>query len=877
MARARGVTLSQGLDHAARDIQATDSLIGTALGFLTANPKTLSTSLKTLSRVLDAVDWAVISKGDEDAWLYFYEFFLETYDNRLRKLTGSYYTPPEVVRAMVRLTDDALRDPTRFDLPGGLRADGVVVLDPAVGTGTYLLGILRHVAEAVERDLGAGAVPGVVDDVSKRLIGFELQFGPFVVAQLRLLSELVQLTRRNDIQSRLFITDTLSDPQETRTRLPSLFAPLTDSYEEANRIKGEDPITVVIGNPPYKEKAKGRGGWVEQGRPGEAPLMDAWGKDTPPEWNSGAHHKHLKNLYVYFWRWAAWKVFGDPPAEGEEPRADRRGIISFITVAGFLNGPGFQKMRADLRRDADEIWVIDCTPEGHQPPVNSRIFQGVQHPVCIVMAARKTDAGTSDPAVVRYCRLPEGRREDKFDALGRLTLDGASWELCPEPPRAPFLPAAVGVWGASAPMADMFLYDSSGVLSGRTWVIAPDVESLRQRWNALRDEVDPARKEVLFHPTLRNGEPADRHTRKVVRDGLHGHEFRNYTVAADTGDVVQPTRYGFRTFDRQWIIPDNRLLLSARPELWSMASARQVFLTALMQHSPDNGPACSISAAVPDQHHFKGSFGGRVFPLWQDDAATQSNLRPALLTRLTRDLGAPVTAPDLLAYIAAVAANPAYTARFQRDLVQPGLRIPLTGRTDLYREAADLGRRVIWLHTYGDRFTDAAAGRPAGPPRAPGGPTIPAGGAIPSDPAKFPNDLRYDATAQRLHVGEGFIDNVPQAVRDYEVSGRNVIDQWFSYRRKDRSRPIIGDRRPPSPLDSIQPERWPASYTEDLLNLLHVLRLLTELEPAQADLLERICTGPLIDAEVLRADGVFDDTSAAVSKAGDDRQDEFLF
>ena len=876
MARARGVKLSQGLDHAARDLRTTDSLIGTALGFLTANPGTLSTSLKTLARVLDAVDWAVISKGDEDAWLYFYEFFLETYDNKLRKLTGSYYTPPEVVRAMVRLTDDALRDPTRFDLPGGLRADGVVVLDPAVGTGTYLLGILRHVAELVERDLGAGAVPGVVDDVSKRLIGFELQFGPFVVAQLRILSELVQLTRRNDIQSRLFITDTLSDPQETRTRLPSLFAPLTDSYEEANRIKGEEPITVVIGNPPYKEKAKGRGGWVEQGRPGEAPLMDAWGKNTPPEWNAGPHLKHLKNLYAYFWRWATWKVFGDPPAEGEEPRADRRGIICFITVAGFLNGPGFQKMRADLRRDADEIWVIDCTPEGFRPPVNTRIFQGVKHSVCIVMAARATEEGTASPAIVRYRRLPMGRRELKFDALSVVGLEDGGWEDCPSSGRAPFLPAASGVWGSSAPIDDLFLWDKSGVLPGRTWVIAPDSDSLRTRWRILRDETNAARKEVLFHPTLRDGELADRHTGKVVKDGLHGHEFRNYTVAADKGEAVTPVRYAFRSFDRQWIIPDNRLLLSARRKLWEIQAPSQVYATALTQTSPQNGPAVTLSGLTCDQDHYNNR-GGRVFPLWADAAATQPNLRPALLSRLTRDLGVPVTAPDLLAYVAAVTANPAYTARFQDDLVQPGLRIPLTGRADLYREAVDLGRQVVWLHTYGDRFVDAAAARPAGPPRAPGGPTIPAGGAIPSDPAKFPNDLRYDATAQRLYVGEGFIDNVPQAVRDYEVSGRNVLDQWFSYRRKDRSRPIIGDRRPPSPLDSVQPERWPFSYTEDLLNLLHVLRMLTELEPAQADLLERICTGPLIDAEVLRVEGVFDDTSVAVSRPGDDRQDEFSF
>jgi predicted helicase len=339
--------------------------------------------------------------------------------------------------------------------------------------------------------------------------------------------------------------------------LPSLFAPLTDSYEEANRIKGQEPITVVIGNPPYKEKAKGRGGWVEDGRSGEAPLMNAWGKNTPQEWNAGPHLKHLKNLYVYFWRSAAWKVFGDPPTEGETPRADRKGIICFITVAGFLNGPGFQKMRADLRRDADEIWVIDATPEGHQPPVNGRIFQGVQQPVCIVMAARNTEAGTKSPATVWFRRLPAERRENKFAALAKIGLNDTEWETCPDQPRAPFLPAAEGIWGSSAPLDDVFLTDSSGVLSGRTWVIAPDAESLRKRWRIMRDETNPGRKETLFHPSLRGGKLADRHINKIVRDGPPGHAFRNYKVASDTGEAVSPVRYAYRSFDRQWIIPDN--------------------------------------------------------------------------------------------------------------------------------------------------------------------------------------------------------------------------------------------------------------------------------------------------------------------------------
>ena len=83
------------------------------------------------------------------------------------------------------------------------------------------------------------------------------------------------------------------------------------------------------------------------------------------------------------------KVFGSGwYAATGEPDTDRSGIVCFITVAGFLNGPGFEKMRDDLRRDCANIWVIDCSPEGHQPGIATRIFQGVQQPVCIVLAVR---------------------------------------------------------------------------------------------------------------------------------------------------------------------------------------------------------------------------------------------------------------------------------------------------------------------------------------------------------------------------------------------------------------------------------------------------------------------------------------------------------
>ena len=899
MARARDIALAGGLDRVARELRHTNTLIGAALRLLTDDADsetTLKTSLATLTRVLDAVHWPAVSKGNPDAWLYFYEDFLSVYDNELRKKTGSYYTPPEVVRAMVQLVDEALRSEPRFALSEGLASPEVTVADPATGTGTFLLGVLNRIAQTTTADQGPGAVPAVVSATISRLIGFEIQFGPFAVAQLRLLAELHALLGDPSAvpATRLYVTDTLGNPYAEEEYLPQILVPLGESRRRANAIKRQEEITVVIGNPPYKEKAKGRGGWIESGSTGgeiPAPLL-RW--RPPPDWNVGTHVKHLRNLYVYFWRWATWKVFGDGgrsrteglspdgggdggPSRTEGRAPDRRGIVSFITVAGFLNGPGFQKMRAELRRDADEIWIIDCSPEGHRPEVPTRIFQGVQQPVCIVMALRSTDAGSSAQARVRYRALPQGVRTDKFRALGAITLDDDGWTECPSDPRASFFPRATGAWGEFPALDDLFVYDGSGVMPGRTWVIAPDRVSLERRWEALRSEADAKKKEALFHPHLRGGKPGDKHVQKSLRKGLHGHEFRSGPVATDNGTVVRPARYGHRSFDRQWIIPDGRLINQPNARLWAIHSSQQVYMTALQAHALTAGPAVTFAALIPDLHHYNGR-GGRVFPLWADREHRTPNLKASLLHEVAEALGVEIGAPDLMAYIAAVAAHPAYTARFRSDLVQPGLHVPMTTAASLFTEAVGIGREIIWLHCFGERFADPDAGRPGRPPRMQESerPIIPTAGAIPTRPDRFPDRINYDAADRRLRVGGGFIDNVPPEVWAYEVSGKQVLVQWFSYRRRDRSRPVIGDRRLPSALERIQPDGWLAEYTTELLNVLHVLGRLVALEPRQAALLSRICDGGLMSAGVLRANGAFDVTAAVRHKREDEGQRSLL-
>src|ERR1700686_1969057 len=155
----------------------------------------------------------------------------------------------------------------------------------------------------------------------------------------------------------MFVTDTLGNPYIEMETLGSWYGTIAESRRQANEIKLEEPIVVVIGNPPYKEKAKGRGGWIEQGTSAKgqaaplAPLMppsargpSAGGRAPPPagwmppsEGGAGAHAKHLRNLYVYFWRWATWKVFGGDPYRGGTEKTElndwthRRGVVSFIS------------------------------------------------------------------------------------------------------------------------------------------------------------------------------------------------------------------------------------------------------------------------------------------------------------------------------------------------------------------------------------------------------------------------------------------------------------------------------------------------------------------------------------------------------------------
>jgi hypothetical protein len=829
LARTADINLQgQGLHEVGARLGAEHSLIGRALQLLTDDvARAFQVTLDLLVRVVGAVDWSRVRKGRRDTYLYLYEEFLEVYDSDLRKQSGSYYTPREVVTEMVRIVEDVLHN--ELGISAGFRDPRVLTVDPAMGTGTYLHTILERAAAQTEAEDGPGAVPGVLAQVAARLVGFEIQMGPYAVAELRT-SDLLATHRASPPPEgmRLYVTDTLDDPHANETQIGSGLQLIAASRRAANQVKAAENVTVVIGNPPYREHADGMGGWVEKGSgsggPGSAPILDDWRDD-----GSAHHFQKAKNLYVYFWRWATWKVW---ESTIDDALGDA-GVVCFVTTSGYLSGPAFTGMRKYLRKQSSEGWIIDLTPEGQTPDVASRIFPGVRQPLAIAIFIRKPGTTKSEPARVRY-RTVTGRRADKFALLRDVTIDGPGWRETRTEWSAPFTPAATGEWDTFPAVGDIFPWSSRGVTAARRWVCAPSPEILRDRWRMLNAEPDDVKRRALFKETR------DRTLTKTVQM-LPGFETATPLVSmnARNQSIVEPIRIGYRAFDQQWIIPDHRVIDMARTDLWRSRIPGQVFV--IEQHSRpiSSGPGIVFSSLIVDQDYFNGR-GGRVLPLLHPDGT--ANLAPGLVDALNETLGAPVTPLDVLAYVAGVTAHPAYTETFADALTTPGVRVPFTADPALWTQAVELGRTILWLHTSGDRVASAAESLanvrlPADDPR-----RVLALAPI----VDLPTTMLYEAHTKLLTIGSGQIGPVTFGAWSYSVGDKNVLRSWFNYRKS------MPGGRSTSPLDQRHVSAWDANWTRELLDLLSVLTRLTDLEAPQAQLLGQILASPLLSREQLR-------------------------
>lgn len=838
LARTEGIDIgNRSLHTVGQLLGAEHSLMGKALQLLTDDvANDFKVTLDLLVRVIGAVDWDRVRKGRRDTYLHLYENFLELYDNELRKASGSYYTPREVVEEMTRLTEEVLVG--HLGKTDGFRDPQVLTVDPAMGTGTFLHTILERVAKSAEEADGPGAVAGAVSQAAERIVGFEIQMGPYAVAELRthdLLALHGATAPKNGLK--LFVTDTLDDPLAAETQLGSGLKLLAKARKDANKIKAENNVTVVIGNPPYKELTSGQGGWVEKGSAAHdsgkkakrtrAILEDFFSPDML------RYKAKLKNLYLFFWRWATWKTWESTITELEGDA----GIVCFISTSGYVAGRPFTAMRKYLRQQASDGWIIDLTPEGQTPDVSTRVFPGVRQPLCIGIFVRKPNTDKAVPANIRHISL-HGKKDEKFKALAELSLNSSAWRTARTKWTAPFTPASQTGWDDNPALDDLMPWYSPGIFATRTWIYAPTPELLKERWAKLI-AAPASEKPRLFKE---GSEPRLEKTFPV----LPGEDTSKakLPLGKETNPVpTAPVQIGYRSFDRQWIIPDNRAIHRSASALWAARQEGQAYAVELHTKVLRPGPGVVFSDLIPDYDHFKGSEGGRVLPSLHPDGS--SNIAPGIVTALETLIGTKVQDSDVIPYIAAVTSHAGYTARFTDELQTPGVRVPITADKKLWDQAVELGEEVVWTQTYGAAFADAK--RPKGDVR-----------YSSNDPARvvavtaitgLPETISYDAKKRELSIGDGTFGPVDPAVWEYTVGGKAIVKSWFNFRKKNPG------GKNASPLDSIFVDSWDPTWTTELIDLLTVLNRLTTLSIQQEKLLQKIMAAPLLSMDNLADEG----------------------
>ena len=215
--------------------------------------------------------------------------------------------------------------------------------------------------------------------------------------------------------------------------------------------------------------------------------------------------------------------------------------------------------------------------------------------------------------------------------------------------------------------------------------------------------------------------------------------------------------------------------------------------------------------------------------LYRTADASQANILPGLLDILGTAYQRAITPEDFLAYVYGALAQPAFTARFAAELETRELRVPITRDAALFEQVRAIGARLLWLHTYGERFVpedEQQARVPSGAARCTQ--------AIPGDADGYPDSFAYTEATRTLHVGAGAFSPVPPDIYEFEVSGLKVVQSWLKYRMKH------GAGRKSSPLDDIRPAYWTSAFTTELLELLWVLEATVAVYPEQENLLKAV-------------------------------------
>lgn len=730
----------------------------------------------------------------EDPIIHFYETFLAEYDKSLRKARGVWYTPQPVVNFIVRAVDDILKD--EFGLFKGLADNsktkikvkipthdkrykaGVVdyekevhrvqVLDPATGTGTFLAETIKHIHSKFKGMEGMWQ-KYVKEDLIPRMNGFELLMASYAMAHLKmdmLLTETGYVAEDNQ-RFRIFLTNSLEEAHPDSNTLFSSW--LSDESNQANEVKKDTPVMVIIGNPPYSGESANKGKWIMN-------LMEDYkkepeGKEKLKEQNS----KFINDDYVKFIR------FGQHFIE-----KNGSGILAFINPHGFLDNPTFRGMRWNLLKTYDKIYTIDLhgnakkketAPDGSFDQNVFDIEQGVSINL-FVKSGKKNDNELGD--VFLYDLF--GKRESKYEFLNTNSISSIDYKFI-----KPFGNSYVfkeineeefikyNLW--ISPL-DLFQTNVMGFQTHRDdFAIDFEYENIKSRALNLRD-LNVSNVDIYKKYNLKDNRDwkLDRARKEIQHD-----------------DVWQEKiiKCNYRPFDVRPCYFSYVMMDYPRKELINNFLGKENILIGIGRQGLAVGDIewclTTVSRNPVDANMFRRG-GVNLFPLYlypdnkgqfstDEKQERVPNLNKEIVAEIAKGLSLKFTSEktdaantftpiDILDYIYAVLHSPAYREKYKEFLKIDFPRVPYPTDVAVFWQLVELGGQIRELHLLENKKVDELiTSYPIGGSNIVGKP-------IYKDGKVYINDTQY-------------FDQVPELAWNFYIGGYQPAQKWLKD-RKDR-------------------------------------------------------------------------------------------
>jgi predicted helicase len=776
----------------------------------------------------------------EDALVHFYETFLAEYDPKLRKARGVWYTPKPVVNFIVRAVDEILK--TEFNLPKGLTDSSktkikvsekgnivekevhkVQILDPATGTGTFLAETVEHIYKQFENQKGVWN-SYVENDLLPRLNGFELLMASYAMAHLKLdfLLKETDFKPTKDQRFRVFLTNSL---EEGSTELETSFANwLSIEANEANKIKKDTPVMVILGNPPYSGESQNKGKWIMD-------LMEDYKKEPEGKVKLKERNpKWINDDYVKFLR------YGQHFIEKNES-----GVLAFINPHGFLDNPTFRGMRWNLLKTYDKIYTIDLhgnskkkevSPDGSIDQNVFDIQQGVSINIFVKTGKKKPKELAKELATVFHYDL-YGKREIKYEFLDNHSLKTIPFVKLPNVAPNYFMVQkdfeAQEEYDKGFSVNELFVISSVGIVTGKDAVLInytrqdliTKIESVyhSKPENELLQNIDyrPFDTRCIYYDTdliERSRENVMQHFLAKENVGLVTAR-SNKSATCDHFFIsknIMEAKYGERTtqsaFFPLYLYPqkekpkkqlseERRAIIymqweESRAGLEVMKNNFVVF-TQMYELAKDNKEIEKLYRSRTKEYNklkeevekLKNALEVKEITngtLYEEEEPRKPNLNKEIVAQIAQKLGLVFTvektkkkgtfAPiDILDYIYAVLHSPNYREKYKEFLKIDFPRVPYPADAKTFWKLVDLGSQIRQIHLLESDVVD---------------------NFITSYPVEGKNEVEQRpnfALDKKTQLGKVYInetqyfDNVPATAWEFYIGGYQPAQKWLKDRK----------------------------------------------------------------------------------------------